>query len=179
MTLSRQEHALVVDLKLGLPEAVDVWYKKYQKILIAFVSKKIDHPHDVEEIVRETFLNALRQLPLFQERSSLKTWMLQIANHEVADYYRRKYAKRIVRSIPLSSFILTEDPKNMQETSEYVLEILKRMRSDYCELLQLKYVDQISVKEIATKLKRSIKSVEADLFRARKEFRQLYATMNL
>lgn len=173
------EHALVVDLKLGLPEAVDVWYKSYHKTVTSFVSKKIDHTHDVDEIVRETFLNCLRQLPLFQEKSSLKTWMLKIASHEIADYYRRKYAKKIVKSIPLSTFLLAEDPKNMHETSEYVVEVLHRMRADYSELLMLKYVDQISVKEIARRLQRSIKSIEADLFRARKEFRELYATMNL
>lgn len=170
-------HALIADLKLGLPEAVELWYREYSPYLHAYVSTRISQQADVEEIVRETFLNCLRQLPLFQERSTLKTWMTKIASHEVADYYRRKYAKRIIKSIPLSSFLLTEDPKNMHETSELVTEILKRMRADYAELLRLKYIDQIGVKDIATLLQRSVKSIEADLFRARKEFKELYATM--
>lgn len=174
-----QEKALITDLKLGLPEAVDIWYKTYSPALHKFVSRKLSNQLDVEEVVREIFLNCIRQLPLFQEKSTLKTWMFKIATHEVADYYRRQYAKKLVRAIPLSSMLLVEPTQDMHGTSEYVLEVLKHMRADYKELLLLKYVDQISVKDIAARLQRSIKSVEADLFRARQEFKSLYATIEL
>lgn len=169
-----QDIALISDLKLGLPEAVEIWYRKYLSVLQKFIASKIDNKKDVEEITRETFLNCLRDLPLFQERSSLKTWMLRIASHEVSDYYRRRYAKKFIRSIPLSNFLFHEDPKNMHETSAYVVEVLRRMKVEYKELIILKYVDNLSVKEIAQSIQKSIKSVESDLFRARKEFRVLY-----
>lgn len=172
-----QDEALLTDLKLGLPEAVEVWYRKYLPIVQKFVGQKIDNKKDVEEISRETFLNCLRDLPLFQGRSSLKTWMLKIASHEVADYYRRRYAKKFINAIPLSNYLFHEDPKNMHETSGYVVEVLKRMRAEYKELIILKYVDNLSVKEIAEKIHKSIKSVESDLFRARKEFRVIYQTV--
>ncbi|MEO8581547.1 MAG: RNA polymerase sigma factor [Patescibacteria group bacterium] len=173
-----QETALIIDLKLGLPEAVEIWYRKYTPIIQKFISLKIDNKKDVEEISRETFLNSLRDLPLFQGKSSLKTWMLRIAAHEVADYYRRRYAKKFVHSIPLSNFLFHEDPKNMHDTSEYVVEVLKRMKIEYKQLIILKYVENLSVKEIATRIHKSIKSVESDLFRARKEFRVLYQTVS-
>jgi RNA polymerase sigma-70 factor (ECF subfamily) len=172
-----QDNALTTDLKLGLPEAVEIWYRKYYPVVHKFIALKIDNNKDVEEITRETFLNCLRDLPLFQGRSSLKTWMLRIASHEVADYYRRRYAKKFIKAIPLSHLLFTEDPKNMHETSVYVVEVLRRMRAEYKELIILKYVDNLSVKEIAMTINRSIKSVESDLFRARKEFRILYHTV--
>lgn len=170
----RQEEALINDLKLGLEEAVVVWYREYQPAVQKYISQHIENKKDVEELTRETFLNALRDLPLFQGKSSLKTWMIRIASHEVADFYRRRYAKKFIHSIPLSNLLFTEDPKNMHETSAVVVEALKKMKIEYKKLILLKYVDGFSVKEIAEQLNRSIKSVESDLFRARNEFRIVY-----
>lgn len=172
------DFTLLEDVKLGLPEAVSIWYKKYSPYLTRFVARRVSSRHDVEEIVRETFLNCLRHLPLFRGQSSIRTWMSKIASHEIADYYRRRYAKKFIHALPLTNLIVTEDPKDMHETSEYVKEVLVHMRQDYRELLLLKYVDHISVKEIAQKLHRSVKSIESDLFRARQEFRTLYATLS-
>lgn len=174
----RSDSALVTDLKLGIAEAVTIWYKEYHPVLFKFVQTKITPLHDCEEVVRDTFVSCLRQLPLFKGNSSLKTWMIQICKHEVADYYRRHYAKKFIKAIPLSPYILAET-HNIHESSQYVVDILKHMKNEYKELLMLKYVDKISVKDIATQMHRSMKSVESDLFRARKEFKSLYDTMNL
>ena len=170
-----QEAALVSDLKLGLEEAVEVWYRQYFQLVLTFISRKIDNKKDAEEITRETFLNCLRQLPLFQQKSTLKTWMFRIASHEVADYYRRRYAKKFIHSLPLSNLLFIENPRDMHETSQAVVDTLKKLRTDYKQLLLLKYVEHVPVKEIARQLGRSIKSVESDLFRARQEFRLEYA----
>lgn len=170
-----QEAALIADLRQAVPEAVELWYRWYMPFIQSFISQKLENKKDIEEICRETFLNCLRDLPLFQAKSSLKTWMLKIASHEVADYYRRRYAKKFIHSIPLSNLLFSEDPKNLQQTSTVVVEVLKRMRIDYKELILLKYVDRVAVKDIANKLGKSIKSIESDLFRARKEFRSVYA----
>lgn len=172
------EKALLTDLRLGLPEAVTVWYKKYGPVIEKYVSRKIDNTRDVEEVVRDTFVNCLRHLPLFQEQSTLKTWMISIANHEVADYYRKRYAKKFIVALPLTHLLFEESPKNMHETSEIVSQALSALRDDYRELLMLKYVDQYSVKDIAEKFGRTIKSIESDLFRARSEFRAVYSTLD-
>ena len=173
-----QELALITDLRLGIPEAVEIWYRQYMPFIQQFVSQKLENKKDIEEICRETFLNCLRDLPLFQRKSSLKTWMLRIASHEVSDYYRRRYAKKFIHSIPLSNMLFTEEPKNMQQTSTIVVEVLHKMKMEYKKLLILKYVDHVAVKDIANTLGKSIKSVESDLFRARKEFRSVYLQLS-
>jgi RNA polymerase sigma-70 factor (ECF subfamily) len=167
----------VVDLRNGLPEAVAIWYQKYQPPLLKYVTQKVSDRHDAEEIVREVFLNALRQLPLFRGEASLHTWMKKIAAHEVADFYRKRYAKKIIRALPLSQLLFAEDPKDMHETAVLVKQALKELRTDYQELLLLKYIDNLSVAEIAQRLQKSLKSVESDLFRARREFKRAYATL--
>lgn len=100
--------------------------------------------------------------------------MKSIARHEVADYYRKRYAKKALRTLPLSELVLGVEISNSSETSEKVVAVLKKMKRDYQELLLLKYVDRKKVKDIARELGRTVKAVESDLFRARRDFRVLY-----
>ena len=43
---------------------------------------------DVDDVTAEVIAKVWRALPRFEEKSSLKTWALRIAYHQVADYYR-------------------------------------------------------------------------------------------
>lgn len=175
--MNNAEAKLLARLKAGEPDAVRQWFAHYHDRLLAFVSKKIDNPKDAEELVQETFMNCLKHLPLFRGGSSIFTWMCSIANHEVADFYRKKYAKKALHTVPLADFLLHTKVENAHEVAEKVQLVLSKMRSDYKELLLLKYVDGKRVKEIAAELGRTVKSIEADLFRAREEFRLLYETI--
>lgn len=165
---------LLAQLKVGNPQAVQKWFNLYQAKLLRLVKYRISYPQDAEEIVQETFLNCLKHLPLFRGKSSIWTWMQSVARHEIADYYRKKYAKKAIRTLPLGDLLLQAPISDTHEISHQVRLILGRMSHSYRELLLLKYVDKRKVKEIARDLGRSIKSVESDLFRARREFRHLW-----
>lgn len=169
-----EESQIVELLKLGDPAAVEYWFSEYESPLKAFVQTKIDSTHDVDEIVQETFLSCLKQLPLFRGDASLQTWMFSVARHEIADFYRKKYAKKALQLLPLSQELLGTKIDNSHEVSEKVKIVLAQMTASSRELLQKKYVDGMRVLDIANELNRSVKSIESELFRARNEFRALY-----
>ncbi|MFZ5438292.1 MAG: RNA polymerase sigma factor [Patescibacteria group bacterium] len=165
---------LVKKLKAGDKRAVRTWYKNYFPSFLRLTLKKVANKKDAEEIVQETFINALKQIHLFQEKSKLKTWMTSILLHEIADFYRKKYAKKALKVIPLFEEILQKPLLGSSELNDKVEEVLNEMRTDYKNLLLLKYFDKKKVTEIAQKLKKTVKAVEADLFRARREFKEIY-----
>lgn len=169
-----EDKILLSKLKQGNVKAVNYWFNTYHSRLLTVVIGKISHKQDSEEIVQQTFLNCLKHLPLFRGKSSIWTWMNSIARHEIADYFRKKYAKKALKTTHLSDLLMIDDIDDSQEVSQKVRVILKKMRGKYGELLMLKYVDNKKVAVIAKDLDRSIKSVESDLFRARKEFRSLW-----
>lgn len=169
------EKALLSDLKAGLPEAVEVWFQTYKSHLTAFVATKIDNSKDRDELVQEVFLHSLKQLPLFRGESSLWTWMCSIARHEIADYYRKKYAKKALKTIPLMDWLVSSKPHDAEDIAEIVQITLAKMTPKYRSLLLEKYIDEYSVKELAKEHDRSEKAIESDLFRARQEFKVLWA----
>ncbi len=169
------ERELIARLRQGDRVASREWFEKYHPQLLKLVLYKISDHEDAEEIVQEVFINCLKHLPVFNEKASILTWMKSVARHEIADYYRKKYAKKAVSTIPLLDSLGGESFDDASVVAKKVGLVLKKMRKDYRELLLLKYVDGKRVKLIAQELKRSFKSVEADLFRARKDFKEIYA----
>lgn len=178
-TAAISEKALLEKLRLGQGRAVREWFHDYHDELYQYIAYKVSGHKDIEELVQETFINCLKHVSVFKGKSSISTWMKSVARHEIADYYRKKYAKKALQTVPLHKLCLGEGERlSHQELVNKVKRVLKIIRSDYKELLLLKYVDQKTVKTIAKELGRSFKSVEADLYRARKDFKEIYATVN-
>jgi RNA polymerase sigma-70 factor (ECF subfamily) len=173
------EEVLVKALKAGDELAVEYWFKKYRFQLKKIALSKVANPAQAAELVQETFINCLQTLNLFKGKSSLLTWMQSVLRHEIADHYRKRYAKKFIQTIPLSDFLLAPNYKDAASSAELVTVVLKKMVYKNRELLLKKYVDCKKVKEIALEMGQSVKAVEADLFRARQEFKNLWAALNL
>lgn len=165
----------VKKLREGNELVVLQWYKTFEKPLLRFILTKVSIRPDAQELCQNTFLSCLESLPLFKQNSSLWTWMCSIARHEIADYFRKKYAKRVLQMIPFADAMLPEQLGTMHDVSFAVRGALKKLSSRDQELLLLKYVDGKSVKVIAHLLGVSLKSVESSLYRARKAFEENYA----
>ncbi len=172
--MTSSDQALLADLKLGRPEAVKVWHKRYYPKLLRFITTKVSNTKDAEELTQETFVNCLSHLPLFRGSSSIWTWMCGVAKHEVADYYRKKYAKRAIKTFPLGEMLLADGIEDAHEVADAVTKVMKKMPERSRELLKQKYLDKKRVKDIAQQWGKSVKSIESDLYRAREEFKQLY-----
>ncbi len=155
---------------------------KMRKRLQGFVRQKVDKYEDVEEIVQDTLLASWDSLPLFRRKSKLFTWVCGIARHEIGDFYRKRKIKQIVFSkLPFLKEIMDKalGPELQYlelETKRKILKTLKGLSEGYSKILRLKYIDGLSMKEIAGKLNISVKAVESRLSRARLAFREVYAT---
>jgi RNA polymerase sigma-70 factor, ECF subfamily len=155
--------------------------KVTRKRLMGFVEQKVRAEEDVEEIVQETLLTAWDCLPMFKGRSKLFSWVCGIARHEIGDFYRKKKIKEVVFSrLPFLKEIVSKalGPELAYQELEMKRKILKTFKSlseGYWQVLRLKYVEEMSVKEIAFQLCISAKAVESRLSRAREAFKKEYA----
>jgi RNA polymerase sigma-70 factor (ECF subfamily) len=178
-----EERELVERLRAGEEKAVTAWFRQYQARLMNYVARRISEAEDVNEVTQEIFINCLRNIANFRGGSSLFTWMCAIAKHEIADFYRKRYAKKFIRALPLGEMMMREletggDQQQRREQEAVLKETLERVfgkiAGHYRELLMLKYVDRKKVAEIARETGRTIKAVESDLWRARRDFKVAY-----
>jgi RNA polymerase sigma factor (sigma-70 family) len=143
-----------------------------------FVNWKISNRKDAEEVIQDVLLSFVEALPLFAGQSSFKTFILGIAKHEVADYWRKKYAKRVIKTIPIIKNIYDRKLSSLEKTQRDMYECVERVYEmidpKQERVLRLKYEKGLSMKEIAVEMKLTVKAVESLLYRARKKYQELY-----
>lgn len=149
--------------------------------LLKFISQKVADRADAEDIVQETLIAVYDSLPLFKARSSFLTWALGIAKHEIADFYRKKKIKQVVFSrLPFLKELVSEalGPElalQELESKKKIVRTLKNLSEGYSRILRLKYVEELSMRQIAKELNLTVKAVESKLTRARLAFQKVYA----
>ena len=158
--------------------------REYLPRLKNYIFSKVSDGNDAEEILQETLMAASESFAFFEGKSSLFTWLCGIANHEIADFYRRKKIKTILFShFPfledLASQALAPDEEfEKQELRKEVRKVLSCLSEGYSKILRLKYYRGLSMREIARNLKTTVKAVESRLSRAREAFRSRWVVQS-
>ena len=169
-----QEKKLAQKILAGDPRALRIFYKAHKPKLHAYIISRVKTPEDAQELVQDTFLSFLDSLPLFSFRSSLWTFLVSIARHEIADYYRKIYAKRAIKYVPFVDRFYVEPLYEAEETRELFDQTLKQLKPIERQLIEYKYDFKWSVKKIAQAMEITPKAAESRLFRARKNFQLAY-----
>ena len=130
-------------------------------------------PHaDAEDLAQETILATYRNLDGI-EPGSLNAWVRTVARNKHVDLVRRQARIVTVASVPESP-----DPDDgplaaalMSADRESTLRLLSNLSPTDRRLIELKYLDDRSIDEVATILGRPVNTVKVGLFRARKRLK--------
>lgn len=77
--------------------------------------RMLNHPQDAEDVLQNTFLNALMHITSFEGRSSLSTWLYRIATNEALMLLRKKRPE-------VSLGDQTEDPDDEDLTPSWIVD---------------------------------------------------------
>ena len=124
-----------------------------------------------EEVVQDVFLAYAKNSHRFEERSSLKTYLVKITIHKSHDYLRswkRKWQK-FTQSKTFSHSIETE--KIIDEEKQTLVEGLLQLPIHYREALILYYYDDYNISEIANILQVSENTIKTRLARGREKLK--------
>jgi RNA polymerase sigma-70 factor (ECF subfamily) len=172
---------LVRAIQAGDATALQPLYERYLPAVWRFACHQLRNLHAAEDVVSETFLAAVRAVAgLEPEAGSVGGWLIGIARHKVGDHRRRT-----LRMVPCEEAVEAAgaDPADapdpaagleVAENREAVLRVMDRLPDDERLALEWKYIDGLSVGEVAGRLGRTEKAAEALLYRARQSFRDLY-----
>ena len=158
---------------------LDTLYEGYRERLLRFVLTKIGgDAATAEDIVQEAFTAALVSLSGFRSRSSPYTWLCSIAQHKIADHYRRQPPGHCGAELSLDYLADVESQDTTassiekwlehQETRDMVRTALHDLPPDYIDVIKYKYFEGLSVNEIGLEMGRTPKAIEGLLARARR-----------
>lgn len=67
--------------------------KPQRSRLLAFIQKRIVSPEDVEDILQDVYLQAMKHVNALDAIDNLSGWLFRIARNKIIDRYRRKKAE--------------------------------------------------------------------------------------
>jgi RNA polymerase sigma factor (sigma-70 family) len=163
------------------PDEGDAWawlraaIADHGPMLWRFVLPRVAGADDVADAVCQETWQALARQPV--EPRDLAAWLRGTARHKILDQFRRE-RRRAFWEVPLEFLHSSgEDPEEVLERnweSELVYSALGRMAVRERQVLILHYLEGWSVPDLAALLRRTPKSVECQLYRARTSFRRAY-----
>lgn len=163
-TKIHSEAELLRRLKNQDEQAWSILAAEYGTKIYNYLRHRLPGPQDIEDVLSETLLAAVRAIPTFDGNVTLTTFLFALANRKIADFWRRQ---QTTSELPetLMDAGLNSDSMEFQE-------ILQKLRPNHLQVLLMRYHVGLGVDEIAKVLGVSYKSTESLLSRARLELRK-------
>lgn len=159
------------------PDAFANLYDLYIEKIYRFVYFKVNNKEEAEDIVSDVFLKVWNYLIESKKREieSFSGLIYQITRNKVIDYYRKKAKEK---NYSLEDVVILAPDKNFAkiETNlevERLLKYIKKLKSDYQEVLMLRYIEDLGIGEIAKILDKKKTNVRVILHRATKKLKQI------
>jgi len=128
---------------------------------------------EARDLTQEVFLAALKSWDTYRGDASPLTWLRSIARRKVADHLTARAQQNSARGAT-SLTNLTNGHTNLDERAAILSRAMRKLPLDRVELLEEKYLEGRSVREIAKQRGITEKAVESALSRARGALRDLF-----
>jgi RNA polymerase sigma-70 factor (ECF subfamily) len=187
--MATEDVSLTRRVLAGDEAAFEAFFDRYFPRLFRFALPRLDgNEDDAEEIVQRVLIRAIARLATYRGEAALFTWLCTFCRHEIAAFRERADNVRevslsddrpeMVAVLEALSTIGPEDPETTlrrRELSSLVQRTLDHLPSRYGDVLEWKYIQGLSVSEIADRLGLGYKAAESLLTRARAAFRDAFS----
>jgi RNA polymerase sigma-70 factor, ECF subfamily len=153
-------------------EQIEEWFYLYHKELYNFFMY-YTRSNEVDDLVQETFIKAIKGLKSFKMEASPRTWLYSIARNVGLDYLRKN--KRVNDRQFLSNDIegtndLTTPDKIFQfnETKKELYEAIHKLKQNYQDVIILRAIKEFNIAETAAIMNWSEPKVRLTYHRALK-----------
>ena len=170
------ENELIQKILAGNTGLFEDLVKKYQNLVFTICLKITRDRHDAENAAQETFLSAYLSLASYRG-PSLKPWLCRIAVHKSIDCKRGRdhalrHEDRFESAEEKADGFGVEEWLVARERREKLDRVLAEIPDRYASVLKDRYYQCLPVKEIARRRGAPEKTVETQLYRAKKLVRE-------
>jgi len=192
MPVYLDDKRLVKQLLAGDQRAFDRFFEDNFARLYRFAIVRLsDDPEGAREVVQIALTRAVRKMHTYRAESALFTWLCAICRNEISDWLSRQGRYRdhivLVEDFPevqaaVDSFQapLADSPERHYQRVEALRLIqvaLDRLPAKYGNVLEWKYVEGHSVKEISERLEIGAEATQSLLARAKRAFADVYSAL--
>jgi len=157
----------------GDTERFAILVDRYQDEFARYAKYMTGSVDEAADIIQESLIRAYRSLRRCQDRANFKGWLFRIVSNQCKTHLARRRRRPVE---PLSGEAAetpsAEDPSADAEAGDVrrkVHQAMQELPTDQREALVLKYVEGLSLPEMAEILSASVSALKMRLLRARRE----------
>jgi len=172
------EEKLIKSAVGGDSSAFGVLYDHYQPMIYRFVLVKVGCREEAEDLTHQVFLSAWQNIRKYKNLGHpFSSWLYQIARNQVVDYYRSK--KKDISldggdaELFISSAVTDPIDISVKLAVEKVFTAMRTLSPEYVDVIMLRFVEDISLRDTAKALKKTEGAVKLMQHRAIKELRKI------
>jgi RNA polymerase sigma-70 factor (ECF subfamily) len=143
--------------------------------LYGFMIKRTENENDAEDLCLQAFSKAFDKIETYNDEFTFSTWLTSIAKNLHVDLIRKEksrlYQSTDVDEVGRDVIDETLGPEDQLIRSQNLDKLLQQVRSlkpIYRDVIQLRFFQELSHKEMATQLGLSLSNVKVRLLRAKK-----------
>jgi len=159
---------MIARAQSGSPADAGGLYLRYYLSIYRYLYYRTGDVQTAEDLTSEVFLKMVRALPSYRSGTvPFQAWLFQIARNMAIDHYRRNQHYTLVE---LDDNMNGEDPDldhliDLNLTSADLVEGLKQIEETQRDVLLLRFIEGMAIKETAAVLHKSIDAVKALQYR--------------
>ena len=121
-----------------------------------FVYARVGNHPDAEDLTAQVFVRAVEQLDTEREPGQVAAWLYRVAHNATADYWRAFYRLPVVGADHVAPGWepVDEGAKSQAEPDERARDrvevLLRRLPAQYRRVLELRFLERLSVAETAS-----------------------------
>lgn len=150
--LSNEEEILILRAQED-SAAFKALYEKYYKTIFLFILHRTAEKELTADLTSQVFLKALLNIGKYNFRGlPFSAWLYRIAINECNDYFRKnKKARVVILEDDLADSLYEEmfAQDGLEELKKRLPEILKRLKYDELQLIELRFLESRPFKEVA------------------------------
>ncbi len=151
-------------------QAFEQLYNIFFPKIYQYIYHRVNSKEITEDLVSDIFLKVVRNLPSLKNPEDIKSWTFSIAKNSLIDHYRKAGRKKEDSSEAVSDDLTfqTETPEDSlldQEHSQEILSALNILSEEQQEVIQLRFIHELKIKEIASVMNKSEGAIKGLLYR--------------
>ena len=166
-------NALIYRAQAGDEGAFADLMREYYRFVYTIVIRIVDNPHDVEEVVQDTFLNAYRGLTQLEDAAKFKSWLAEIARNCARQWVRKQKGETVSLDEVSEGVLQTQDSPDEQlmrlEQRELIRRTMETLPQKDRDIARAFYLEGASYNELTSTHGLSDKAISFRLSRAKQQ----------
>ena len=172
-TSQAQERSWVLRARAGDTEAFRRLVDAYDRRLLYFVLRFLPDADRALDVMQDVWLTLLRRLPELRAPEAFRVWLYQIAHDRVVDVVRRdRRDEEALQALAASCNGSADDHESPLDQAEFVHHALEALSAEHREVLLLRFLEGLSLEEIAAATRVGTGTVKSRLHYAKLALRR-------